>query len=217
MPLTPHEAAAIEARVAQVEARNGVEVVTALVARSDGYPEVAWKAFALGVAIAALVFVALDALRPDWTTAHHTWLGVSSILAAGAISALFAIAVPEYTRLLLGRPRAAAEVRQYAQALFLERQLFRTRSRNGLLLLASLFERHVEIVADIGFDGRVDDAAWQTVVLAMTPPLREGRTADAFLRALERIDTMLGERGFVSDGAAGDELADAPLEPDAQR
>ncbi|HET9046222.1 MAG TPA: TPM domain-containing protein [Casimicrobiaceae bacterium] len=217
MYLTPQEAAAVDARIARVEACTGVQVVTAVTGKSDGYPEVVWKAFALGVAVTALIVVALDVVRPDWVTAHYTWFNVMPILAVGVVSALLAIAVPEYARLFLNRVRAAGEVRQYAQAMFLERQLFRTRARCGVLVLASLFERHVEIVADLAFDARVDSAEWGSVVDAMTPALRAGRTADAFMQALDRIETMLVDKGFAADPGVDNELANQPIETDGER
>src|SRR5262245_37114031 len=104
--LSQAEADAIEARVARVEARTGVQAVTAVVGKSDGYPEIVWKAFGLGVAAAALCIVALDVLRPDWVTSHSVWFNVAPILAVGAVSVVVAIAVPEYARLFLNRPRA---------------------------------------------------------------------------------------------------------------
>lgn len=217
MHLTPQEADAVEACIARVEALTGVQVVTATVGRSDRYPEIVWKAFALGVAVAALCVVALDVIRPDWVGVHDAWFNVAPILAAGAASALAAIAVPAYARCFLNRVRTAGEVRQYAQAMFLERQLFRTRSRNGVLVLASLFERHVEIVADIGFDGRVDAAQWRSVVDAMTPALAAGRPALAFTCALRQIEAMLADRGFPADPAGGDELPNRPFETDGER
>ena len=48
------EADAIDQRIARVEARTGVQVVGAIVGRSDAYPDLVWKAFALGVAVTAL-------------------------------------------------------------------------------------------------------------------------------------------------------------------
>ena len=212
MFLSPAEADAIETRIAHLEAHTGAQVVTAIVGKSDGYPEVVWKAFALGVAVAALVVVGCDVVKPDWLTAYATWFNVVPMLAVGAVSALLAIAVPDYARLYLNRLRAAGEVRQYAQAMFLERQLFRTRARNGVLIVASLFERKVELLADIGFAGRVDAAAWRAVVDAMTPFLAGARPADALLRALDRIEEVLLASGFVPGAAAGDELPDRPIE-----
>src|SRR6516165_3307371 len=119
--LTLQEAHAVEGGVARVEASTGVEIVTAVVGKCDGYPEIVWKAFALGTVVAALVVVALDLMRPDWVTAYTVWLCIVTILAAGAVSALVAIAVPEYARLFLDRHRAAGEVRQYARAMFVDR------------------------------------------------------------------------------------------------
>lgn len=214
MHLTPQEADAVEARIARVEASTGVEVVTAIVGRSDAYPEVVWKAFALGVALGALVVAWLDLARPDWVTAHSTWLGVVPMLAAGLLGMVLAMTVPEFARRFLDRARTADEVRQCAQAMFLERKIFRTRSRCGVLILASLFERRVEIVADIGFDGRVDAAQWRTLVDAMEPELARERPAAAFLRALDRLEALLAERGFAREGGAPreGELPDRPVD-----
>ena len=217
MHLTLQEAHAVEAGVARVEASTGVEIVTAVVGKCDGYPEIVWKAFALGTVVAALVVVALDLMRPDWVTAYTVWLCIVTILAAGAVSALVAIAVPEYARLFLDRHRAAGEVRQYARAMFVDRRLTRTRARDAVLVLASVLERHVEIVADAGFDGRIDAKQWRSVVDTMTPALAAGHTADAFLRALERIESLLTHAGFVAGAARGNEIADRPIDAKGAR
>jgi uncharacterized membrane protein len=82
MHLTPQEGDAVEARIAHVETRTGVQVVTAVVGRCDGYPEIVWKAFALGIAAAALVVVALEVMHPDWAREHAAWFNVVPILAA---------------------------------------------------------------------------------------------------------------------------------------
>ena len=50
MLLSEGEAAAIDARIARLEERCGVQVVAAVIGKSDGYPEAVWKAFALGAA-----------------------------------------------------------------------------------------------------------------------------------------------------------------------
>ena len=70
MYLTRAELDAIEARTAALEAHAGVQVVTAVVGKSDHYVELPWKAFALGAVLAALGVVLADALRPDWVDAR---------------------------------------------------------------------------------------------------------------------------------------------------
>ncbi len=205
------EADAIEARIAQVEARTGAQVVTAIVGRSDAYPELAWKAFALGAAIAALAVVMLDVARPDWMSVYAVWANVTPILGVGAANAILALVLPSYAHLYLNRVRCHGEVRQAAQATFLERQLFKTRARNGVLLFASVFERRVELLADVGFHGRVDEREWRTVIDAMTPLLATARPAEALTRGLERVEALLSAKGFAGTGGSN-ELSDRPID-----
>jgi len=209
--LSQAEADTIEARIAHVEARTGAQVVTAIVGRSDAYPELVWKAFALGIALAALLVVVLDVVRPDWMSAYAVWSNVTPILGVGAASAILALVLPTYARLYLNRVRCHGEVRQCAQAMFLERQLFKTRARNGVLLFASVFERRVELLADVGFHGRVEEHEWRTVIDAMTPSLATAKPAEALTRGLERVEALLSAKGFVGTGRRN-ELSDRPVD-----
>jgi uncharacterized membrane protein len=210
--LTQSEADAIDARVREVESRTGVQVITAVVRRCDSYPESVWKAFALGVAVAALLVFAADLLRPDWMGAHAVLTNVLPVIGAGAASAAAAIGFAPYARLFLDRFRLSGEVRQHAQAMFLTRGLYRTRAHDGVLILASLFERRVEVVADVGFVDRVADGDWRPIVDAMSPLLGERRPAAALLRGLEELERMLVAKGFRGTGRADDTLPDRPIE-----
>ena len=212
MFLSQAEADAIDARIARIEARTGAQVVAAVVARCDAYPEVVWKAFAFGAAAAALVVVVLDLAHPDWISAYATLASVLPVIGAGAASALLTVASPRFARLFLDRLRVAGEVRQRAQAMFLERQLFRTQARTGVLMLVSLFERKVEILADVGFDGRIDGHAWHSVVAAMMPKLTDGRLADAIGTGLDRMEALLVSRHVEHHAGMPDELPNRPIQ-----
>jgi putative membrane protein len=212
MYLTRTEADAIEARTAALEAHAGVQVVTAVIGKADHYVELPWKAFALGVVLSALAVVVADWLRPEWVGAHIALMHVLTILGVGAVSALLAIYVPAYARLFLTTPRRDSEVRHYAQSMFLRRELFNTRDRNGILVLVCLFEHKVEILADTGLHGRVGEPQWRSVIARMTPALGAGRIAEALLQGLERLDEILREKGLNSQADTTNELGDRPIE-----
>ena len=84
MPLQPAESDAIDRRVATVEARTGVQVVAAVVPRSDNYVELPWKAFALGAALAALGVVAADLWLRPWATSTTALIHAVAILGPAA-------------------------------------------------------------------------------------------------------------------------------------
>lgn len=207
-----HDAAPIAARVAALERARGVEVVTASIARADVYMELPWRAGALAASVTALVLAIGDVLRPDWATSTTLLIALATVMLVGAGVALLAIFVPPFARLFLSKHRQETEVRQFAQAFFLERQLFRTRKRLGVLILVAKFERRVEVIADIGFDGRIAAAEWGSIIPPMVPLLRDRRPHDALLAGVEALDKLLAMRGFSGDGSSANELPDATVE-----
>jgi putative membrane protein len=212
MLLSKTEADAIEARSVELEARIGVQVIAAITAKADAHVELPWKAFALGAVLAGLAMVIADALRPQWLTANAALIDTVTILSGGGASALLAIFIPAYARLFLRSTRRDAEVRRYAEALFLRRELFKTRERNGVLILVSCFERKVEILADTGLHQRVSEAEWRPVIARMAPLLRERRFAEALLAGLAATEDMLAAKGLKPAPGAGNELPDRPID-----
>jgi len=201
----------IAARVAALERARGVEVVTVSIAKADLYPELPWRAGALAASVAALVVAIGDVMRPDWATSTTLLLALATVMLSGAGAALLVVFVRSFARLFLTPLRAEAETRQYAHAYFLDRQLFRTRRRNGILILVARFEHRVELVADIGFDGRVAAGEWGSVIAPMVPLLREHRADDAIAAGLDALDALLASKGFSGNGGAN-ELPDATVE-----
>ena len=79
--------------------------------------------------------------------------------------------------------------------------------------VGSLFERRVEVIADVGFDGRVTRADWQTIIDAMAARLPSGRPADAIGRGLDRLESLLEELRIEPEAGSPDELPNRPIEP----
>jgi putative membrane protein len=216
-PLSAVEAAAIEARVKALEARGGAQVVAAVVERSDVYHGLRWRAFAAAVSLAGLGVVLADELRPTWRTEHAILFVLALVLGAGAAAALAATLLPGFARFFLEPLRADAAVQRQAASLFLKQELFGTRGRNALLILASSFERRSAVYADSGLKQRVSDDAWTTVVARMNPLLAAGRTADALLAGLDAAELLLAGHPASPGDDTANELPDRPIVAEASR
>jgi len=81
--------------------------------------------------------------------------------------------------------------------------------------LIARFEHRVEVVADVGYEGRIAVAEWGSIIPPMLPLLREGRADDALIAGLDALDALLASRGFVGDGRAPNELPDETMHEDA--
>ena len=213
MPISAADARAIEQHIASIEARSGVQVVTMVVGKSDTYPELPWVAFAIGVALAALGVAVLDFVRPQWATATTAFTQSVAILCIGVACATATIYIRGFAHALVSKVRAAIEVRQAAENVFLTRELFATPDRTAILLYVSLFERHVELVPDTGFRTKIGARDWDAVVSAMTRELHDGREAQAFHAGLDALEQVLSSNGFVQ-GGGGNALPDRMIEND---
>ncbi|MBK6629589.1 MAG: TPM domain-containing protein [Betaproteobacteria bacterium] len=202
MNLSENDRQGITERAERLEARTGVQVVAVLADKCDAYPEIPWKAFALGAALAALA-VALGL--------QGAILATLALLGAGAAAALATIFLPAFARLFLVAGRRDAEVRQYAESLFLRHALFNTRNRCGILILVGLFERSVVILPDSGLRERIGDAELKDIVALMTPALSGGRQAAALQDGLNALEALLVARGFAG-GEGDDEIVQEVIE-----
>ena len=210
--LDPAAAESVRARVASLESARGVEVVTAVITRADSYPEAPWKAFALGASLAALAAPIAVLINPGWSAFQAVAESVVAVLAAGGALALATVWIAPLARAFIPAERRKVETRQYAQALFLEHELHHTRRRDGILILVSLFEREVVVLADRGVSETIREGALDQVVAAVTTALARVGIAGALHAGLARLDEILGQHGFSASASEMNELADAVIQ-----
>ncbi len=208
--LKEQERQRLDSLVAEAEKRTGAQIVLAVIERSDIYAELPWKAFALGASAAGFVVVLFDLFRPDWITSTAILLAVAATLAVGAVCALAAVHLPGFARIFLDAHRAEVEVRQYAQSMFLSRELFATRGRTGILLLVSFFERQVVILPDSGVAKRLNHKAQKDVLSRMTAPLAADHVNHALEEGLAALEKELA--GTAPAGKRENELPDQVIE-----
>jgi len=210
--LSPDERRRIDQCVAAFEARTGAQVVAAAVDKSDHYPEIPWKAFALGVALATLALTALEFVRPAWPTDYGVVASSVAMLAAGGLLALLTVRIPGFARLFLDAARADAETLHHAQILFLERQLFATRGRNGILILVSRLERRIVVLPDPALAARVPQSDFHSIVTHARDLLAAGRIADALCAGIAEAEAILEAHGFAASARSDNELPDDVIE-----
>jgi putative membrane protein len=189
--LTNKERNLLEKRIAAAEKLTGAQIVLAVIERSDLYAELPWKAFALGVSLAGLLIFIFDFLWASWCSPTMVLISVGAMLITGILSALLSLYIPKFARFFLSVHRAEAEVRQYAESLFLSRELYATRRRTGVLLLVSLFEHQIILLPDKGHNRKLNQKVMQNIIEQMKPSLVSGQTARALEIGLAGLEERL--------------------------
>lgn len=117
------------------------------------------------------------------------------VLVAFVLGAVVSAQVAPLRRIFLGRRAMQENAARAARAAFVDLGVSRTTGRSGILVFVSAFERHVEVVADIGVDTSALGVAWPEIVGKLNAALRQGgATANAFVEALLAMGPVLGRR-----------------------
>lgn len=191
LKLSDHDRSRLDVRVSETEKRTRTQIVLTVIQRSDTYAELPWKAFALGTSVAGLLLLLLDWWLYDWYPHVTALITVVGILGCGVLLALLTVIIPRFAKCFLSDHRAEVEVQQYAKSLFLDRELFATQKRTGILLLVSLFERRVVILPDKGLNERLKEDDVRNIIAAMTPSLKRKQISQAFDAGLDQLSQIL--------------------------
>jgi len=204
--LNRQERRKLDQRISEAEKVTGAQIVLAVVKRSDSYPEIPWKAFAMGVSVAGLVVFLLDLFFSTWMPQTTLLIAaISATFMVGVLFALLTIGITGLARLFLTENRSQEEVRQYAESVFLDRGLFATSQRTGILVLVSMFERQMIILPDTGLQEFLSRKTIEEIISGMAPILASGDVARALEEGLKGLEKSLA--GKIEDGSPQNELA----------
>lgn len=190
-PLSEHDRASLDAQINDAEKMTGAQIVLAITKKSDSYPEIPWKAFAAGVSVSGLSSFIAGLLLPVWVTNMAILVSISGILASGIILAALSIVCRRFARIFLSSHRKETETLQYAQSLFLSKELFATKQRSGILLLLSEFERQVVVVPDKGLQEQLTREKMNQMIAGMSGFLKKNEVRNAFESGLAMLRTSL--------------------------
>lgn len=183
---TEAEQLRIKAAVQACEARTSGEVVPVIVDAAYDYPKaeiIGGGSFAIGLALIVTWF---------YTSASH-WVFPAIFLALYFPCLLLFRTLPSLKRLLISPVEIDAEVREKALVTFVEHGIYRTKGGSGILILVSLFEHRVFVLADEGINARVPLHTWDEIVAIVTKGIAEKRACDALCLAIGRCGDLLAQ------------------------
>lgn len=198
--LSPREEEAIREAVRRAEEKTSGEIVPMVVPASSSYAEVDLIAGFIGLAGASVASV--------WFLPDPQYLILFPLQLAGwAVGVLACRLFPVVKRALLSRRVAQEEVLERALRAFQDLGLHRTRDRTGVLILVSLLEHRVQVLADTGINARVKPGAWDRVVQTVLEGVRKGDLCAGLCEGIAACGEILAAEFPIQPGDRN-ELAD---------
>jgi putative membrane protein len=94
---------------------------------------------------------------------------------------------------LVPEPLKRRRVQRLAFQQFMAKGLHQTQARTGVLILASLDERHAELIADEGIHAKVSQEVWADAMEALVLHMKNGQPTEGFVQAVRICGEVLAE------------------------
>jgi len=197
--LTQPELDRISDAVREAEKQTAGEIVPMLVGQSDEYPGARWRlAIVTALLSGALAYFFLDDFDPVWIL----WAQIPGLYIGYWLGSFCAV-----LRLFLVSSKIDEEVHQRAVQAFFLHNLHATKDRTGILVMVSLLEHRVEILADTGINAKVPRDMWEKILNDMIGKIKSGDLTEGFCTAVRECGEVLA-KDFPGTHENPNELSD---------
>ena len=203
----------IEKAVQNLEAKTSGEMVPYIVPDSDNYVEGTLYTIIsfLIIGVVMIMGASLVWLLPAGITIIEILIFLIVMMFIGF---LMSFIFPSIRIQMVSNNTVERRVMQRAETAFLQREIFNTGKRIGILLFISELERKVVILADSGINKLAQGEDWQHIVDDLIIHIKNKETAEGIVNAINQCTELLVKSGIENDEDAGNQLPDGLIEAD---
>lgn len=207
LQLTAEDRERIRLTVHAAEQQTNAEIVPMIVSRSGLYRDAQHRAgLLLSLAVLTLMLTTERFWLPwGWHGSNAAGLVLATMVAYG-VGAWLGTLAPGI-RLLTPTDRMHQKVRFRAERAFATHVVSQTRERTGVLIMVSLLEHQIYVLADQSIFQRVPPERWSSVVTAAVGRLRSGDLVGGLCQGIQVCGTLLAEVCPARLGDNPDELS----------
>jgi putative membrane protein len=181
---TPDKEKRVVEAIGRAESMTSGEIVPMVVDQADAYLHVDF--------IGALILQFVAFLAAVWLLPTFDYLSILAVQVLGLVVGFLAFRyLAPLKRICLSPKIAEEEVFEKALRVFRELELNRTAERTGILILVSLLEHRVHVLADSGINARVKAGTWDEVVEIVLAGIKRGDLCQGLCDAIERCGEIL--------------------------
>ncbi len=185
--LTQADRDRVATAVLEAEQLTTGEIVPMIVAQSDDYPGARWRlAIVTALLCGFITYFFLGDLNPVWIL----WAQIPGLYIGYGLGNFKPL-----LRLFLENSKVEQEVHQRALEAFFSLDLHATQDRTGILIMASLLEHRVEILADTGINEKVSKATWNEILNSLVARIKADDLTEGFCIAVHECGEVL-EKDF---------------------
>ena len=186
----------IEDKIRDVEKTTSGEIVVAVTPASSRYLDIGISVSAFLSLLSAYICVRLiPQLGSDFISSLYTnylpEIMLSLFLIFFFIDNLVFFIFPSLKSLFLSKGRKDAEIHKKAEQIFYQNHLDRTLDKTGILILLSLLERRIYILADEGIVSRIGIEGLKSYAKVAAKNIKKNNAEKGILETIESFEKIL--------------------------
>ena len=188
----------IEEKIRAVEKTTSGEIVVALTPSSSRYLDIGISVSAILSLLSAYICVRLFPQSDSGvlSSIHSNYLPelmFSLFLVFFFIDNYVFFIFPSFKYLFLSKERKEAEIHKKAEQIFYQNHLDRTLDKTGILILLSLLERRIYILADEGIVSRIGIDGLKSYAKTAAKNIKKNNAETGILETIESFEKILKE------------------------
>ena len=201
---SPAQCRKVTEAITQAERRTSGEIVAVAARASDDYVHVPIH-IAAACALAVPLLIPLLSRFMPWSSISVWQLFLTQLLVFIVLALV--LSLPRLRYAVTPKSMMRKYAHRNAAAQFFATNISATKDSTGVLIFVSLLERYVEVVGDKGIAEKLTQRDWQAIIDEMLPLLRDKKSSDAMVLAVERCGALLAKH-FPAGAQNKNELPD---------
>lgn len=175
----------VEDAIGHAEKSSRAELVVCITEQASSYQ----IEIVMLMALAALLGVILGSIFP----VRFLWFTLAEGLAVlFSLTALLLSHLSATARYILPQSSMHEQVEQLALKTFVEREIFQTELRTGVLILLSQKEHRATILGDSGIHAMIGQAGWDGHIKTIIQGIQKNQSADSVIEVIQSLEKTLG-------------------------
>lgn len=209
------ELKSIENTIIECEKDVSGEIRVAFEYSSNSYTGAMLTAGMVFMLISTLLFLFIeDVLFPNtfisYFQDHYLVLTQFISFSLGALITLFSARLK---RLFTSKSYMRKSAYEKAETIFLEKEIFATRQRSGILIFMSILEHQIIILPDVGLKAKVKPKEWEKIANTIAKSFQKHQAADGIQQAVRDCRALLLKYGFEASPDDLNELSNDIILP----
>lgn len=186
MNFTKEDQIKVEEAIKTIELTTSGEIVPAIFSQSDFYPASHFRtSLFVGLLIPSILLSFTNLIE---TPIDILWFQIPAI-----ILGYYMAYIPQLKRYFSTKAEKLEEVHQRALQAFFENNLHTTKDRTGILIMISVLEHRVEILADKGINDKVSQDTWNKILEPLVQNLRQDRLGEGLVHTIVECGKVLSK------------------------